>query len=185
MNELPNPMLVQLLSEHLSLTPDETTALARGDVSSILTRRMAQDPRMAAMIPLLADSSESPDEDDEDDERGQRDSRRNDRKKERQSPGLAKARRVVGRLRDDLRAAYTVIHHIARMLGACPACFGNQPECERCHGHGAPGSAMPVRDELLAWVEPALARLGMTVTITGPKMRPEKQRNHNQGDQGE
>jgi hypothetical protein len=52
------------------------------------------------------------------------------------------------------------LRYVAQVLGAC-SCWGQNPACPRCQGRGAPGafsSADP--GTLLAWVEPALRRIG-------------------------
>src|SRR5208283_1415302 len=38
---------------------------------------------------------------------------------------------------DAVRAA---LRHVALMLGACPACCGEEASCPECHGNGKPGS---------------------------------------------
>lgn len=62
-----------------------------------------------------------------------------------------------------LRAA---LGHVAGMLGACSACCGEERSCPKCHGGGKPGCAPSIAsaEELRAWLEPALWRMGMHIT---------------------
>ncbi len=66
------------------------------------------------------------------------------------------------RLRRRLRASLRFVSALAELLGACPRCFGQNPDCAACGGAGAPGFRAP--DPALAqWIEPALRRLGYRV----------------------
>lgn len=76
---------------------------------------------------------------------------------------LRRLKAALRRHREDLAAAQTMLRHIASVFGACEACWGRHPECERCGGHGRPGSAIPIAAELMNWTEPALERLGLCV----------------------
>lgn len=76
---------------------------------------------------------------------------------------LAKARRTIRRLRDLLEPASELAAYVAETFGACGSCWGLNVECGHCAGNGRAGWLHPAREELLAWAEPALARLGMQV----------------------
>jgi hypothetical protein len=64
-----------------------------------------------------------------------------------------------------LDTTLATLRHVARMLGACPACCGEEPSCPKCHGSGKPGSAPSAvsAEEFRAWIEPALGRMGMRI----------------------
>jgi hypothetical protein len=76
---------------------------------------------------------------------------------------LAKARRTIQKLKLDLAAADTVANRVAEILGACPSCWGLNRLCTRCQGSGGPGTSELKGEEFLAWLEPALSRLGVRV----------------------
>lgn len=48
---------------------------------------------------------------------------------------------------------------LARALGACYLCFGDNPLCPECAGVGTPGSLMPEPAEFRLYVVPALRRV--------------------------
>lgn len=183
MSTLPDPQLVQLVSQRMNLSADETAALARGDVQTVLSRRFAGDPQMQALLHLarnLQSDEATMDVQPVVEQRSSVDKRAMVIKKYRKR--MAVARRIVQQLEQDVHAAHVVIEHIAHVLGACPGCFGEDDECELCHGHGVPGSMMPMKDEFLSWVEPALARLGLTTTAIQPD--PPRREASNQQPQG-
>lgn len=45
---------------------------------------------------------------------------------------------------------------IAFALGACPACWGSDQDCEECHGDGECGSFLPDMDYFEVYVRPVL-----------------------------
>jgi hypothetical protein len=162
-----DPDIIQFLVRRLGLSRQEAEALERGDVASVIAGRSGSEPTLLALLALAsrpearagtsgagagepvpahlaqAERAHAP---------------RLDGARQ-----LDQARRAVRQLRRDLRSVDTIFRHLGHVFGACPACFGMSEECGRCHGHGIPGSLMPLRDELLIWVEPALARLGLQV----------------------
>ena len=79
---------------------------------------------------------------------------------------LARWKAKVRRLRADLEAANEMLRAISNIFGACELCWGENQECPRCHGHGRPGSSVPIHDDLLRWVKPALSRIGYRVIRT-------------------
>jgi hypothetical protein len=95
-------------------------------------------------------------------------------------------RKTIRKLRFDLSAADEMLRHMANIFGSCEACWGMHSDCPRCRGTGTPGCAMPLRDELLAWVIPALNRLGLEVvpatghaTAAGPhRNKPKEKSTH-------
>lgn len=149
-----DPALVQLLAQRMNLSQDEIAAIERGEMSNVFTRRFAGDPEMAPLLQFVQSNEQTS-------EPGQTESVARRRKRGR---GTNRARRTMHRVHEELRAAQIVVHHVARIFGACSYCFGDDSECPYCEGHGGPGSDTPARDELLAWAEPALARLGLKIT---------------------
>jgi hypothetical protein len=159
-----DPQIIQFIAQRLALSPEEVEALERGDAASVVSRRFGADPELAPLLALVNQPGpEARDQDDDMDAPLPRPRRRARASRPDEDPELARARRAVRQLRRDLEAADTIIRHVGKVFGACPACFGMSEECGRCHGHGVPGSAMPARAELLSWVEPALRRLGLQI----------------------
>jgi hypothetical protein len=164
-----DPLIIQFLAQRLGLSAQEVEALERGDAASVISSRFGSDPSLAPLLALMnqdepgaAAGGEDPD--DTMDARPARPRRRARAAQPADDREIERARRAVRPLRRDLQAVDTIFRHLGHVFGACPACFGMSDECGRCHGHGVPGSMTPLRDELLAWVEPALARLGLQVT---------------------
>jgi hypothetical protein len=54
-------------------------------------------------------------------------------------------REVARRMDVELRALRRRNTHLAAALGACPHCWGENPDCNTCAGEGLPGSAPPHR----------------------------------------
>ena len=117
-----------------------------------LSERAARDPFAALLLQQLSRQSESV-------EGGGQDvlERR-----------LERASRAITRLRSELTAANAMAAHVARVLGACPACWGLDRFCRRCLGAGTPGSDEPDINALIDWVAPALHRAGVTVSTLRP-----------------
>lgn len=82
---------------------------------------------------------------------------------------LDRAREVIGRLRQELEVAHVIVNYISQVFGTCPQCWGQNKSCHQCGGRGAPGAFAPQEDELLAWAEPALNRLGWSIERTRPR----------------
>jgi hypothetical protein len=167
-----DPQIIQFLAQRLGLSATEIEALERGDTASVIASRFGSDPALAPLLALVSQDGAGAgvgDGRDPDSTIDERPPRRAPRGRPGQPAGdreIERARRAVRQLRRDLQAVDTIFRHLGHVFGACPACFGMSEECGRCHGHGAPGSMTPLKDELLAWVEPALARLGLRVTAT-------------------
>jgi hypothetical protein len=122
-------------------------------VSSIVASRFAGDPAMMALLESMR-QREAP---------APRGRRADEREADDDDDDLRRAKRMIRRLQRDLEAADEVLFFLAELLGACPSCFGASQRCMRCAGRGRPGAVKPRREELLAWIEPALARLGLRV----------------------
>lgn len=154
-----DPALVELLTERMGLRPEEREALARGDVSTVFASRFGSDPRAAALLQAMAEQG-TPHVPAREPAGDPARARPRARRRQRQD----RVQRLVRRLHEELRAAHEVVLHVAHIFGACPACFGEDAGCEHCGGRGGPGTRRPAEPELLAWVAPALARLGLRVT---------------------
>jgi hypothetical protein len=76
---------------------------------------------------------------------------------------LVQAKKTIRKLREDVALANNMANYIAQVFGACPACWGLTQLCPHCRGQGKPGSYQPNEAELLAWVEPALTKLGLRI----------------------
>jgi hypothetical protein len=55
------------------------------------------------------------------------------------------------------------VRFVATLVGACPICLGEDRVCHECGGRGRPGSRGPDAAALVAWIAPALRRLGLCV----------------------
>lgn len=62
----------------------------------------------------------------------------------------------VGQLRAEVARTGERCDRLASALGACPACWGEDPACRWCRGRGAPGALAPDPEEFTAWVVPAV-----------------------------
>ena len=66
--------------------------------------------------------------------------------------------RLLGKL-----AANEMTAWIARLVGACPRCWGLVAACPSCAGRGGPGHEPPAVDDLVDWLAPALRRSGLAL----------------------
>jgi hypothetical protein len=144
--------MTQMLAQRLGLTGEQRDAIQSGDLSSLISAAAgnSQNPLMLALTASLLEQS-LPDT--------EATARQYEHK-------LERAKRIIRELRRDLAGADEILNYIARVLGACSACLGQNRFCPRCRGDGRPGSAAPPEVELLDWVEPALRRLGLRVVRT-------------------
>jgi hypothetical protein len=55
------------------------------------------------------------------------------------------------------------VRFVATLVGACPSCLGEHDTCRECGGKGGPGSHRPEAAALVAWISPALHRLGLCI----------------------
>jgi hypothetical protein len=65
---------------------------------------------------------------------------------------------VVGDLYAELTTLRARNEALASATGSCPACFGEDPSCERCRGRGVPGSRAPAPAPFRQYVLPAMQR---------------------------
>ena len=73
------------------------------------------------------------------------------------------ALRANEKLREALLAANEMTAWIARLVGACPRCWGLVEDCRTCAGRGGPGYDRPAVGDLVDWLAPALRRAGLTL----------------------
>lgn len=73
------------------------------------------------------------------------------------------ALRANEKLRAALLAANEMTAWVARLVGACPRCWGLVADCPSCAGRGGPGHERPDVADLVAWLAPALRRSGLAV----------------------
>jgi hypothetical protein len=55
------------------------------------------------------------------------------------------------------------VRFVATLVGACPTCLGEDRICHECNGRDGPGSRNADAAALVAWITPALRRLGLCV----------------------
>lgn len=68
-------------------------------------------------------------------------------------------RRRLAELELEVDRLQEINETLAAALGACPVCWGDDPECVVCRGQGGPGSLRPDRELFERLVTPALRRL--------------------------
>lgn len=143
---------MRLVAERMGLSAEDVAAIQAGDVAQVLTRRIAEgtvDPVEALVMSSLMQRQAASDaaDDPEDDPGG----------------SLIEAQATIDALRQHLADADAMIARLAEAFGACAVCWGSSERCPRCGGSGQPGSRLPQQEELVAWVSPALRRLGLRV----------------------
>ena len=79
---------------------------------------------------------------------------------------LARARKVLRHQQAQLHSAVDLLRRVARPFGACPFCWGDQPECRSCDGQGRPGYHQPDLRVLVALLAPVLRRANLTLVPT-------------------
>jgi hypothetical protein len=71
-------------------------------------------------------------------------------------------RRRIHALLLELERLQQINDDLAAALGACPLCWGEEPECTECGGQGEPGSVRPDRALFFQLVVPALRHFKTT-----------------------
>lgn len=137
----------QLVLERLGPSGNGEGDPASTDMVAALGARGA-DPIMTALLASMLNRQAEPGPADEQAETEQK---------------LERARAVIRKLKRDLATAETMARYIAGTFGACQSCWGLSMACPQCQGRGGPGFIEPNEEELLAWVGPALRRLGLEV----------------------
>lgn len=51
--------------------------------------------------------------------------------------------RTIKKLRSELSSEQVFTSSLAKAVGACPVCFGDDMHCEKCDGKGSPGAYVP------------------------------------------
>ena len=133
---------------------------ARAGMMSLLTEH--EDPRVRLISQILSQrQAEAAQEQEEADEEP--------------APAAASEHlRTELRLRRKIQALLREIERLretndalAAALGACPLCWGDDPDCLECEGQGDPGSARPDRELFGRLVAPALQRFKTTARRSG------------------
>lgn len=76
-----------------------------------------------------------------------------------QAPGSPDAlRERLAKLGAENKRLVEINDTLAGALGACPLCWGDDPDCGECGGNGVPGSAPPRQALFAKYVLPALRR---------------------------
>ncbi len=88
------------------------------------------------------------------------------------------ALRANQKLREALVAANEMTSWIARLIGACPQCWGLVSDCSACSGRGGPGYEQPAVSDLVDWLAPALHRAGLTFARPQPIQPPNSSSTH-------
>jgi hypothetical protein len=57
----------------------------------------------------------------------------------------------------------SALSFVARMVGACDACLGEDAECTACQGLGKPGTRAADTDALIRWISVPLHQAGLCV----------------------
>jgi hypothetical protein len=86
---------------------------------------------------------------------------------------LEDARRALRGARAAISSSQALMEYVARAVGSCARCCGLNPLCPACGGQGRPGYRQPDREELLAWLQPALAQIGLAV-VSAPHPTPKQ-----------
>lgn len=69
---------------------------------------------------------------------------------------LSEIKRENMRLREVNNGLLAHSELLAGAVGACPECWGEDPDCEFCEGDGGPGSFLPEQDSFDEFVKPVL-----------------------------
>jgi hypothetical protein len=145
-------MLTQMLVEKLGVPKEVYDNLQKGDLSTSISS-LFPDPQMAMLVNSMLGQITT----------------ENETSEQRVDPerALANARQTIRELREDLEDADTMLHYFAEMFGVCPFCLGWGKQCLHCKGRGVLEDTFPNEEELLAWVKPALKKLGLRVVKLG------------------
>lgn len=100
----------------------------------------AADPRMAAMLDMMAQQQPSPEP--RDPSRAQR------------------IRETIQEMREELVELHERNEILADALGACPVCWGRIKLCDECRGRGRPGWRTPDPELFEEFVAPAITKRG-------------------------
>jgi hypothetical protein len=145
----PNPMLGALISALSGSAPLDPLALLQQQLGGQAQRN----PQVAQLLLLLeqrrkeqAQAAEAQDEAGAEDE------------SEKNAAASRELDDTVRQVYSDLHALRARSQAFAAAVGACPACFGDDPLCSECGGRGTPGRRAPNPDAFRQYVLPALRR---------------------------
>lgn len=141
----------------MNLSTEQLQGLAGGgalDMQSLIGSLGQKDPGMGAILSTILQQRAAQGESDD------QTSGREALEHEQQLHAATRAqheklRRIADRMHDELLVLRQRNRQLACAVGACPACWGEAPDCEMCGGEGAPGSALPRRDMFNRYVWPA------------------------------
>ena len=140
-------VLLSLLQQQLS---------GRASVTESLASMVGTDPELAPITQLLAQrEAQLQRQLEEDDANGTDDLVAEQQREERRRRGEA-IRAFIEQQAAELDAVRLVLDDVAAALGACPSCFGADPQCRWCRGRGTPGFMPPEPDSFERLVLPAL-----------------------------
>jgi len=75
---------------------------------------------------------------------------------------IAAVMALLDKAPQETRDPATRVRFVATLVGACPICLGEDVVCRQCGGKGGPGWREP-DTAVVAWIAPALRRLGLCV----------------------
>jgi hypothetical protein len=84
----------------------------------------------------------------------------------------AAAREELGDLRARVEDQGARLDTLSAALGACPACWGQDPQCRLCRGRGAPGFLPPDETAFRLYVIPAVRALRRERPARAPRTVP-------------
>lgn len=78
-------------------------------------------------------------------------------------------KRLVRQAEQRIAELEDLTESLAAALGACTTCFGADPSCETCEGHGTPGHFAPNRAAFEFFVLPVISRMKRPRKNVGPQ----------------
>lgn len=149
--------MTDLYQALLGMAANGRQGQSQSAVWQLLANQEGVDPTTQALLTQLAARNAEEADDDGDDEiiELERDLGRDERR--RRATRLLRQR--FAELQDELDELRDRNDTIAAALGACYRCWGEEPDCPVCHGHGRPGSEPPDRRLFNHYIAPALQRI--------------------------
>ena len=149
-----NPMLSALLSS--------LDSGGKFDPMSLLMSQLgggANDPRLSVLTKLMSQRAGPTIIENEEGEAAEEAKRRQAEIRRERARRLRALRVLAKRMYVELEVLRERSDAFAAAIGACPACFGDDPLCEECAGNGRPGSVAPDPDAYRQYVAPAVQRV--------------------------
>lgn len=162
-----------------SLSPADLRQALQG----MLMQRLAENPSLAAVAPLLlsrfapapnAGESAAPKE-----TPGEREA-----DVVQPSPTAMRLSEAVAAASAEDRRLRGLLAELGAALGACPACLGSDATCVTCSGLGRPGFGEPNEQAFTKWVRPAAARCSYNLDTSGEASQVSGQPNAPTGREG-